>query len=44
VERAYADADGLRARRDVRLAGLLRAVDEPLEVERFIHNTDESGS
>ncbi len=44
VERAYADADGLRARRDIRLAGLLRAVDEPVAVERFIHNTDESGS
>ena len=40
VERAYADADGLRMRRDLRLADLLRAVDEPLEGERFIHNTD----
>jgi 3-hydroxyacyl-CoA dehydrogenase len=41
VERAYADADGLRMKRDIRLADLLRAVDEPLEGARFIHNTDE---
>jgi 3-hydroxyacyl-CoA dehydrogenase len=42
VERAYPDLDGLRASRDVRLAELLRIVDEPAEQARFIHNTDES--
>ncbi|MGE5926841.1 MAG: 3-hydroxyacyl-CoA dehydrogenase family protein [Gemmatimonadota bacterium] len=44
VERAYPDADGLRMKRDVRLAELLRAVDEPADAERFIHNTDEMES
>ncbi|HEU4827841.1 MAG TPA: 3-hydroxyacyl-CoA dehydrogenase family protein [Gemmatimonadales bacterium] len=42
VERAYADLDGLRAKRDIRMAELLRIVDEPAEEDRFIHNTDES--
>ena len=43
VERAYADLDGLRTARDRRLAGLLRMVDEPLEDERFMDNTDNTG-
>ncbi len=42
VERAYADADGLRMKRDVRMAELLRAVEVPADAERFIHNTDET--
>lgn len=41
VERAYPDLDGLRARRDRRMAGLLRIVDEPADEARFIDNTDE---
>ena len=41
VERSYADLDGHRARRDIRLAELLRVVDEPVADARFIHNTDE---
>ena len=44
VERAYADVDGLRMKRDARLAGLLRAVDEPEGTEDLIHNTDEMDS